>query len=151
MITFCSVRRATICPTTLTTPVTSDGLASGAPTFTTMATSAPQRSRTSATGTLSTRPPSTSLRPSWITGAMTPGTAMLARIAAARLPVLSATRSPVPMSVAMSESGSGRSSMSRSPGSARTSSLKKRLNFSPATAPSRKRSPSLVTPNSRPE
>ena len=102
-----------------------------------MTTCAPQRSRTSWTGTLSTRPPSTSFLPSRTTGAIAPGTDMLARMADVRLPSRIATRSPVPMSVAMSVSGIGSSSMLRSPRSARTSSLKKSLIFSPATAPSR--------------
>ncbi len=84
---------------------------SGEPTFTAMTTWAPQRSRTSWMGTLSTRPPSTSLRPSRTTGAIAPGTDMLARIAEVRLPSRIGTRSPVPMSVAMSVSGIGSSSM----------------------------------------
>ena len=107
--------------------------------------------RASSTGRLSVRPPSTSLRPSRTTGAMSPGTDMLARIAEVRLPLRIATRSPVPMSVAMIASGMRSCSIGRSPRSARTSWLKRSLSFSPATAPSRKRRPSEETPSSMPE
>jgi hypothetical protein len=68
---------------------------------------------------------------------MSPGTDMLARIAEVSSPERIATRSPVPMSVAMIEMGMPRSSIGRSPSSARTNRLKKSLSFSPATAPSR--------------
>ncbi len=145
---FWSVRRFTTCPSTVTTPVTSSGVSSGEATFTAITTSGWHSSFTSATGRLSVRPPSTSLRFSRTTGVMSPGTDMLARIAEVRLPVRIATRSPVPMSVAITASGSGRSSMGRSPSSARTSWLKKSLSFSPASAPSRKRRPFGVTPSS---
>ena len=51
-----------------------------------MTTSA-QVSRAMSTGTLRVRPPSPRIRPSIVTGANTPGTAMLARIARARSPL----------------------------------------------------------------
>ncbi len=149
--TFCSVRRFTTWPRTVITPVTSSGLSNGEPTFTAITISARHRLFTSATGRLSVRPPSTSLRLSRGTGAIRPGTDMLARIAEVRLPLRIATRSPLPMSVAMMDNGSGRSSIERSPNSERTSWLKKSLSFSPASAPSRKRSPCRETPNSSPE
>ncbi len=150
LMTFCSVSRFTTWPSTVTTPVTWSGVKSGVPTFTAITTSA-QRSRTSPTGRLSVRPPSTSLRPSRTTGVMNPGTDMLARMAEVRSPERIATRSPLPMSVAMIASGSGSSSIGREPSSARTSRLKKSLSFSPVTAPSRNRWPSRDTPISRPE
>ena len=147
---FCSVSRFTTCPSTVTTPVTCSGLRSGAPTFTATRMSALQSERASVTGRLSVRPPSTSLRPSRSTGAISPGTDMLARMAEVSSPARIATRSPLPMSVAMMASGSARSSIEREPSSARTSWLKKSFSFSPASAPSRKRMPSRDRPSSRP-
>jgi hypothetical protein len=115
------VSKATICVVMLSRPETSSGLSGGEPTFTAITTSAPQRSRTSRMGTLSTRPPSTSLRARYCSGAIRPGTDMLARMAWVRLPSRNTTRSPVPMSVAMMDTGSGSFWISGSPVLARTS------------------------------
>ena len=71
-----------------------------------MTTSA-QVSRAMSTGTLRVRPPSPRIRPSIVTGANTPGTAMLARIARARSPLESTTISPRCMSVATARNGIG--------------------------------------------
>jgi len=148
--TFCSVSSATICVVTLSRPLTCSGGSGGDPTLTAITTSAPQRSRTSRTGRLSTRPPSTSLRPRYSSGASRPGTDMLARIASVRLPSRSTTRSPLPMSVAMIDTGSGRSSIRRSPRSAPTSWLKNSLIFWPETTPGGAKSPPSLTPTSLP-
>ena len=59
---------------------------------------------------LRTSPPSTSKRPSISCGAKAPGTDMLARTAALRLPLSSTTILPVVMSVAMARNGMGSSS-----------------------------------------
>ena len=133
--TFCCVRMLTICADTDSSEPTCSGRSSGEPTLTAITTSAPQRSRTSAIGTLSTSPPSTSLRLPIVTGAISPGTDMLARIASVRLPSRMTTRSPLPMSVATIDSGSGSCAMSRSPRSACTRRLKNSLIFCPATTP----------------
>ena len=63
-LTFCSVRMPIICAETLISEPMASGLSSGEPTFTAMITSALQVARTSLIGRFSTRPPSTSLRPS---------------------------------------------------------------------------------------
>ncbi len=69
------------------------------PRSTAITTSAPS-ARHSDTGTGLTRPPSTSRRPSRITGANTPGMAMEARTASITLPSRSQTSRPVSISVA---------------------------------------------------
>ena len=63
--------------------------------------------RASSIGRLLAMPPSTSSRPSISTGAIAPGTDMLARIACAMLPRSSTTASPVSMSAATRGTGSG--------------------------------------------
>ena len=134
-VTFCSVSSATICAETDSSEPTSDAASSGEPTLTAITTSGWHSSFTSRMGRLSTRPPSTSLRSPISTGATSPGTAMLARMASARLPSRNTTRSPLPMSVATMASGIGSCSIGRSPRSARTSWLMKSLIFWPPTAP----------------
>jgi hypothetical protein len=85
-----------------------------------------------------------------LTGTITPGTDMLARMACARLPSRITMRSPVPMSVATIEMGRGKCWINRSPRSAPTNSLMKSLILSPPTAPERNEVPSRLTPISRP-
>jgi hypothetical protein len=75
---------------------------------------------------------------------------MLARIASASSPSRNTTRSPLPMSVAMMASGSGRLAMLRSARSAPTSELKNSLIFWPPTRPRAMRRPSGVLPASMP-
>ncbi len=70
-------------------------------------TTSPHSRRASSIGRLSASPPSTSRRPSISTGAITPGTDMLARIACATLPLPSATAAPVSRSVATARNGTG--------------------------------------------
>ena len=149
-LTFCSVSSATICAVMLSSPDTSSAFSGGDPTFTAITTSAPQRSRTSRTGTLSTSPPSTSFRPRYSNGAIRPGTDMLARMASVSEPSRYTTRSPVPMSVAMMDSGSGSWSICGSPVSARTSWLKKSLIFCPSTTPGGPTAPPFFKPVSLP-
>jgi hypothetical protein len=81
------------------------------PMFTAITTSAP-RDRATSTGRLRTTPPSTSNRPSMVTGFTTAGTAMLARIASARLPLPMTTISAVARSVAMARKRMGSASKS---------------------------------------
>ena len=134
-LTFCSVSSATICADTDSNePIDSAG-SIGEPTLTAITTSGAHSACTSRIGTLSTRPPSTILRPSISAGAISPGTDMLARIAWVRLPSRNTTLAPVPMSVATIDSGRRRAAMSGSPRSARTSWLMKSLIFWPDTAP----------------
>jgi len=149
-VTFCSVRMFTICAETVSSEPISSGFSSGEPTLTAMITSGRQRLRASSMGRLSTRPPSTSLRPLYSTGASSPGTDMLARIARVRLPSRNTTRSPLPMSVAMIESGSGSCSMLRSPRSECTSWLRNSLIFWPPTTPPWYCTPLTPTPVSDP-
>ena len=118
----------------LSTPAIDSAGSGGEPTLTAITTSTPQRSRSSRTGTLSTSPPSTSLRPRQVNGASSPGTAMLERMASVSGPSRITTRSPVPMSVAMMDSGSGSRSICGSPVSARTSALRKNLMRWPCTS-----------------
>ena len=148
--TFCSVRMLTICAVTVSSEPTDSAFSSGEPTFTAITTSGRHSSRTSATGRLSTRPPSTSLRPPTSAGASNPGTDMLARMACVSGPLRNTTRSPVPMSVATSATGSDRCSSTGSPRSARTSWLKNSLTFCPATTPGGAARPCGVMPSSLP-
>ena len=145
-VTFCSVRMLTICADMVSKEPTRSASIRGEPTLTAITMSALQRSRASAIGTLSTRPPSTSLRPSSVIGDSRPGTDMLARIAEVRLPSRRTTRWPVPMSVAMIDSGSGNFSMTRSSLPAPTRRLKNSLILTPSTTPGGNLTPSLVTP-----
>ena len=66
--------------------------------------------RAASTGTLSRNPPSTSRRPSIVTGGKIPGIAIVARIASARMPRSSTTLSDRLMSNATQRNGVGRSS-----------------------------------------
>lgn len=90
------------------------GVGGGVGTATAITTSA-QVCRAMSTGTLRVRPPSPSVRPSICTGAKTPGTDMLARMARARSPSASTTISPFIMSVAIARNGIGRWSKSEVP------------------------------------
>ena len=103
---------------------------SGVPTSITITRVAPM-ARTAFTGTLSATRPSTSSRPSISTGAKPPGTAMLARIALARLPERSTTWRPVSMSVAMARKGIGSRSKSCTLATCSVSRLRCRSNFWP--------------------
>jgi hypothetical protein len=141
----------TTCADTVSSEPTWAGGSSGEPTFTAITTSAWQRSRTSRTGRLSTRPPSTRRRPRCSCGDISPGTDMLARMAAVRLPWRITTRSPLPMSVATMDSGSGSASICGSPRSANTSRLKNSLIFWPDSTPLGARTPSGVRPSSVPD
>ena len=60
---------------------------------------------------------------------------MRARMASDRLPSRKTTRSPLPMSVAMTDTGKASACSVRSPASEPTSWLKKSLIFCPATTP----------------
>ena len=104
--TFCSVRMLTICVVMPSRLPRVSRPASGVPMLTAMITSAPMRRATS-TGRLFTRPPSPRIWPSISSGANTPGTDMLARMAAARSPWSSTTALPVSMSVATARNGVG--------------------------------------------
>lgn len=75
---------------------------------------------------------------------------MLARMAWLNGPSRKTTRSPLPMSVATMDSGSGKSSMLRSPWLARTSWFRKSLIFCPVTTPVWYLTPSVITPLSEP-
>ena len=79
---------------------------SGKLTSTTISTSTPI-ARAVSIGRFSTRPPSTSSRPSRCAGANTPGADMLARIAVTRSPESITTGWPVSRSVAMARNGIG--------------------------------------------
>ena len=83
--------------------------ASGVPMLTTISTSAPI-ARATSTGTLFTRPPSPSTRPSISVGENTPGTLMLERSASAKSPSERITGWPLSMSVATARKGIGNSS-----------------------------------------
>ncbi len=93
-------------------------------------------SRMTSTARLPTSPPSTSRWPSTQTGASTPGTDMLARIATARSPSAMTCISPVSISEAIARNGIGRSSKSSmcDTGSMRLRSI--RSSFWPCTNPS---------------
>ena len=112
--TFCSVRMFSICSATLKAEVIWSRCSSGVPRLTAMMTSAPM-ARAMSTGRLRVRPPSTSILPSICTGAMAPGTDMLARIAVARSPDFSTVIWPLTTSVAMARKGIGSLSKSQSP------------------------------------
>ncbi len=76
-------------------------------------TTSAQRSRATSTGRFMSWPPSDSTRSPSITGAKTPGIAMLARMAIDRSPLSMTTTSPDTMSVATARKGIGRSLKSR--------------------------------------
>ena len=93
-------------------------------------------SRTISTGKLPTRPPSTSRWPSTLTGASTPGTDMLARMASARSPLSMTCISPVVISDAIARKGIGRSSKSGTFDTGRVRLRSMRSSFCPCTTPS---------------
>ncbi len=135
------------CAVTVSADVISLRVSGGVEMLTAMMTSA-QSLRASSIGRLFAMPPSTSSRPSISTGAIAPGTDMLARIAWARLPWSSATASPVSMSVAIATKGMGSLRKSVMPNAGVASTRKYDSIDTPASTPFGKaRLPSL-TPNS---
>ncbi len=104
--TVCLPRKLISCAVTLSAEVISSRFSGGVEMLTAMMTS-PHSLRASSIGRLLAMPPSTSSRPSISTGAIAPGTDMLARMACARLPWSSTTDSPVSMSVAIARNGIG--------------------------------------------
>ena len=104
--------------------------------------------RASSIGRLLAMPPSTSSRPSISTGAIAPGTDMLARIACATLPRSSTTDSPVSMSVAIARNGMGSLSKSVMPNAGVASTRKNDSIETPAMTPLGSASPPSLTPNS---
>ena len=107
--TFCSVRMFTIWFVTPRMEVRSSAFSSGVPRLTAITTSAPI-ARTTSTGRLLVRPPSTSMRSPMRAGSMAAGTDMLARIAPASSPWSSTTALPLTRSVATARKGIGSSS-----------------------------------------
>ena len=105
-------RKLISCVPTVNAELIASRFIAGVEMLTAMTTS-PQSLRASSIGRLLAIPPSTSRRPSISTGAMAPGTDMLARIARDRLPRESTTASPVSMSAATARNGIG--SLSKSP------------------------------------
>ena len=151
LVTFCSVSRLIICAVTDSGDASmSSALSSGEPTLMAMTTSGRHRSVTSAIGTLSTKPPSTRLRPSYLTGDIRPGTDMVARISEARSPLRQARRWPVTMSVVSRASGNCWLSTRCGARSARTSRSMKNLIFWPLSTADGNCSEPFLTPASAP-
>ena len=111
-------------------------------------TTSPQSLRAWSIGRLLAMPPSTSSLPSISTGAIAPGTAMLARMACARLPLLSTTESPVSMSVAIASNGMGNSRKLLTPIAGWASTRKNASIETPAITPFGSASPPSLTPYS---
>ena len=107
--TFWSVRMLIIWPATPNSELTSSREARLVPRFTAMRRVAPM-SRATSMPRLRTSPPSTYSRPSISCGANTPGTDMLARTAALRMPSSSTFIRPDSMSVAIARNGIANSS-----------------------------------------
>ncbi|MNU62679.1 hypothetical protein D3C71_519130 [compost metagenome] len=113
---------------------------------TAMTISAPML-RTTSTGRLLVKPPSTSKWLPCCTAANAPGTAILARIAVARSPLAITTSLPLPISVAIALNGIGNLSKSVTVLTGSVSSLKTSENFCPCMAPvGNLSSPLSVTP-----
>ncbi len=132
---------------TVSADVRSSRLSGGVEMLTAMMTSA-HSWRAWSIGRLLAMPPSTSRRPSISTGAIAPGTDMLARMACARLPRFSTIESPVSMSVAIASNGIGRSSKLDTPiaGCAR---MRKYASIdTPAITPLGSARPPFLRPNS---
>jgi len=104
--------------------------------------------RASSIGRLLAMPPSTSSRPSNSTGAIAPGTDMLARIACATLPRSITTDSPVSISVAMARKGMGSLRKSVMPKEGVASDRKNDSIDTPAMTPFGRARPPSFTPNS---
>ena len=124
------------------------GVGAGFGTATAITTSA-QVWRAMSTGTLRVRPPSPRMRPSMLTGANAPGTAMLARIDSARSPLRRTTISPFCMSVAMARNGMGSWSKSLMPRLRATRYWIVRSTFCVLIRPLGATRPPSRTPNSR--
>ena len=135
------------CPTTESAEVISLRFSGGVEMLTAITTSA-HSLRASSIGRLLAMPPSTSSRPSISTGAIAPGTDMLARIACATLPRSSTTDSPVSMSVAMARNGIGSLLKSVMPKAGVASTRKNDSIETPAMTPFGSASPPSLTPNS---
>ena len=135
------------CAVTQSAEVISFRFSGGVEMLTAITTSA-HSLRASSIGRLLAMPPSTSSRPSISTGAIAPGTDMLARIACATLPWSSTTDSPVSMSVAIARNGIGSLLKSVMPNAGVASSRKNDSIDTPAMTPfGSARLPSF-TPNS---
>jgi len=135
------------CPAIATAEVSCLRVSGGVEMLTAMTTSA-HSLRASSIGRLLAMPPSTSRRPSISTGAIAPGTAMLARIAWATLPRSSTTDSPVSMSVAIARNGIGSLPKSLMPIAGSASTRKNASIETPAITPLGSASPPSFTPNS---
>ena len=135
------------CAATASADVRSSRFSGGVEMLTAITTSA-HSLRAWSIGRLLAMPPSTSSRPSISTGAIAPGTDMLARIACATLPLLSTTDSPVSMSVAIASNGIGSLRKSLMPVAGCASTRKNASIETPAMTPFGSARPPSLTPYS---
>ncbi len=145
--TVCLPRKLSSWRLTLNADVICSRLSGGVEMLTAITTVA-QSLRASSIGRLLAMPPSTSKRPPISTGAIAPGTDMLARIAWATLPRSRTTDSPVSMSVASARNGTGSFRKSSIPTAVCVRFRKYASIETPATSPFGSTSPPSFTPYS---
>ena len=138
-----------IWPATPTSEFSSSRPERGVPRLTAITRVAP-RLRATSIPRFRTSPPSTSIRPSSVCGANMPGTDMLARTAAFRLPPSITTILPVSMSVAIARNGMPSVSKEVRVSGAPSSDCRKSSNCWPITAPAGNTAVVLRTPSSAP-